>query len=212
MKNSIDGVRLKKLNVIPDERGWLMEILRCDDEIFEQFGQVYCTTAYPGVVKAWHYHKKQTDNFTCVHGMMKVALYDAREDSPTYKSLMEFFVGEKNPILISVPPGVYHGFKAVGTETAFFVSIPTLPYNYQEPDEFRLPPDTTEIPYDWGLAPGLKHGGGGDGNDHARHRRRGVHRQQLHPPHARGAPRYPHRQPRCAHICRQPGEPPGRCR
>jgi dTDP-4-dehydrorhamnose 3,5-epimerase len=90
--------------------------------------------------------------------MMKVALYDAREDSPTYKEVNEFFVGEKNPMLISVPPGVYHGFKAIGTETAYFLSIPTLPYNYEEPDEYRLPPDTKEIPYDWGLIKGLKHG------------------------------------------------------
>jgi len=123
-----------------------------------QFGQVYLSTAYPGVVKGWHYHKKQTDNFTCVHGMMKVALYDARDGSSICKNLMELFIGEKNPVLVSVPPGVYHGFKGIGTQTAFFVSIPTLPYNYDEPDEYRLPPDTDEIPYDWGLMPGMKHG------------------------------------------------------
>jgi dTDP-4-dehydrorhamnose 3,5-epimerase len=158
MPKDINGVKLKKLLVIPDERGWLMEILRCDDTIFEKFGQVYLTTAYPGVVKAWHYHRKQTDNFTCIHGMMKVVLFDARKESPTYRELREFFIGEKNPVLISVPPGVYHGFKGIGKETAYFLSIPTLPYNYQEPDEYRLPPDAPEIPYDWGLAPGLKHG------------------------------------------------------
>jgi len=154
----IDGVKTKNLRVIPDERGWLMEILRNDDDIYQEFGQVYITTAYPEVVKAWHMHKKQTDNFTCIHGMMKVALYDAREDSPTYKELNEFFVGEKNPMLISVPPYVYHGFKAVGTETAYFISVPTLPYIYEEPDEFRLPADTDEIPYDWLLTPGKSHG------------------------------------------------------
>ena len=158
MEVTIQGVSLKHLKVIPDERGWLMEILRCDDPQFTQFGQVYLTTAYPKVVKAWHYHKKQTDNFTCIHGMMKVALYDARNDSPTFKSLMELFIGKKNPVLITVPPGVYHGFKAIGTETAYFLSIPTLPFNYDHPDEFRLPTDTEEIPYDWGLTPGLKHG------------------------------------------------------
>ena len=154
----IDGVKVKKLRVVPDERGWLTEILRCDDDIFEKFGQVYVTTAYPGVVKAWHYHKKQTDNFTCIRGMMKVALYDDRKRSSTYGMINEFFVGEKNPILISVPPGVHHGFKAIGTETAYFLSVPTLPYNYEEPDEYRLPPDTKKIPYDWILTPGLKHG------------------------------------------------------
>ena len=154
----IDGVKVKKLKVIPDERGWLMEILRCDDDIYQEFGQVYLTTAYPGVVKAWHFHKKQTDNFTCVNGMMKVALYDSREDSPTYGEVNEFFVGDRNPMLISVPPLVYHGFKAVGTETAFFVSVPTLPFNYDEPDEYRLDPDTDEIPYDWILDESKKHG------------------------------------------------------
>ncbi len=154
----IDGVKTKKLRVIPDERGWLMEILRNDDDIYQEFGQVYMTTAYPGVTKAWHMHKKQTDNFTCIHGIMKVALYDAREDSPTYGELNEFFVGDKNPLLISVPPFVYHGFKGIGTEVAYFVSAPTLPYNYDEPDEFRLPADTDEIPYDWLLEPGKSHG------------------------------------------------------
>jgi dTDP-4-dehydrorhamnose 3,5-epimerase len=154
----IDGVKTKNLRVVADERGWLMEILRNDDEIFKEFGQVYITTAYPGVVKAWHYHRKQTDNFTCIRGMMKVALYDDRKDSSTYREINEFFIGEKNPRLISVPPGVYHGFKAIGKETAYFLSIPTLPYNHKEPDEFRLPPDTTQIPYDWILTPGKKHG------------------------------------------------------
>ncbi len=154
----IDGIKIKELRVIPDERGWLMEILRNDDEIFKEFGQVYITTAYPEVVKAWHMHKKQTDNFTCIHGMMKVALYDPREDSPTNGEINEFFVGEKNPILISVPPYVYHGFKGIGTGTAYFLSVPTLPYNYNEPDEYRLPADTDEIPYDWLLTPGKSHG------------------------------------------------------
>ena len=158
MMPKIDGVKTKELKVIPDERGWLMEILRNDDEIFEKFGQVYLTTAYPGVVKAWHYHKKQTDNFTCIHGMMKVALYDGRDDSATKGELDEFFIGEKNPMLISVPPNIWHGFKAIGNEAAFFLSIPTLHYNYEDPDEYRLPPDTDKIPYDWILEEGKKHG------------------------------------------------------
>jgi len=83
----IDGVKVKKLKIIPDERGRLMEILRSDDEAFKKFGQVYMTTAKPGIAKAWHYHKKQDDNFTCVCGRMKLALYDARAGSPTYKRI-----------------------------------------------------------------------------------------------------------------------------
>lgn len=154
----IDGVKLKKLKIIPDERGWVLEILRCDDDLFKKFGQVYLATAYPGITKAWHLHKIQTDNFTCIHGMMKVVLYDSRKNSSTYKEINEFFIGEKDPILISVPPFVYHGFKAIGTETAYFLSIPTEPYNYKKPDEYRLPPNTEKIPYNWILEPGKKHG------------------------------------------------------
>jgi len=154
----IEGVKTKQLRIFPDERGWLMEILRCDDEFFKKFGQVYLTTAYPDVVKAWHMHKIQTDNFSCIHGMMKVVLYDDRKDSPTFGEINEFFIGDKNPMLISVPPFVYHGFKTIGTEIAYFLSVPTEPYNYKKPDEYRLPPNSNEIPYDWMLDPSKKHG------------------------------------------------------
>jgi len=154
----IKGVKIKKLKVIPDERGRLMEILRCDDEIFEKFGQTYMTTNYPGVVKAWHYHKKQTDNVCCLKGMIKIALYDAREGSPTKGELNEFFVGEHNPCLVVIPNGVYHGWKCISETESIVISAPTEPYNYKEPDEYRLPPDTKEIPYDWILTPGKKHG------------------------------------------------------
>mgnify|MGYP001768493126 CR=1 FL=1 len=77
----IEGVVIKKLKVIPDERGHLMEIMRADDACFEKFGQVYLTTAYPGVVKGWHYHKKQADNMAVIKGMMKIVLYDGRKKS-----------------------------------------------------------------------------------------------------------------------------------
>ena len=154
----IEGVKTKKLRVMPDERGRLMEILRCDDELFQKFGQVYMTTNYPGVVKAWHYHKKQTDNVCCLKGMIKMALCDAREDSKTKGEINEFFIGEHNPLLVVIPPGVYHGWKCISQEESIVISIPTESYNYEEPDEYRLPPDTKEIPYDWILTPGKKHG------------------------------------------------------
>ncbi|MBL7075231.1 dTDP-4-dehydrorhamnose 3,5-epimerase family protein, partial [candidate division KSB1 bacterium] len=117
----IEGVKLKELRVIPDERGRLMEILRSDDEMFKKFGQVYMTTTYPQVVKAWHYHKIQDDNFAAIKGMVKVVLYDGREDSPTRGEVNEFFVGEHNPLLIHVPKGVYHGWKCIGEEEAIVV-------------------------------------------------------------------------------------------
>jgi dTDP-4-dehydrorhamnose 3,5-epimerase len=145
----IDGVRTKKLKVIPDERGRLMEILRSDDELFSKFGQVYITTVYPGVVKAWHYHKKQTDNIAVIKGMAKLVLYDNREDSPTKGETNEFFIGEHNPMLICVPKLVMHGFKGIGNCETIMLNCPTEVYNYKTPDEFSLPADTKEIPYNW---------------------------------------------------------------
>ncbi len=150
----IDGVKIKKLRVIPDERGFLMEMLRSDDEIFEKFGQVYVTACYPGVVKGWHYHRKQTDHFTVVKGMAKVVLYDGREGSPTHGEINEFFMGDMNQILLKIPPLVMHGFKAIGTEPAYVINCPTEVYNYEQPDEYRLPYNTTEIPYDWEIKMG----------------------------------------------------------
>ena len=145
----IDGVIVKKLKVIPDERGRLMEILRSDDDIFHHFGQVYITTAYPGVVKGWHYHKVQHDNMACIKGMMKIVLYDARKDSKTYGEILEFFAGEHNPILIHIPPYVYHGFKCISEQEAIVINVPTELYNYTTPDEFRVDPHRNDIPYDW---------------------------------------------------------------
>ncbi|OGP56161.1 MAG: dTDP-4-dehydrorhamnose 3,5-epimerase [Deltaproteobacteria bacterium RBG_13_52_11] len=145
----IDGVRVKKLKVIPDERGRLMEILRSDDEIFQQFGQVYMTTTYPTVVKAWHFHKIQTDNVTVVKGMIKLVLYDPREGSPTKGEVNEFFIGEHNPLLVRIPPEVYHGWMCISEQEAIAVNIPTDAYNREHPDEYRLHPHKNDIPYEW---------------------------------------------------------------
>lgn len=145
----IEGVKIKKLRVIPDERGRLMEILRSDDEIFIKFGQVYMTTTYPNVVKAWHKHEKQTDNIACLSGMLKLALYDARPNSPTHGEVNQFYLGIHNPLLIQIPPGVYHGWMCISYEEAIVINIPTEPYNYELPDEQRLDPHCNNIPYDW---------------------------------------------------------------
>jgi len=145
----IHGVKIKKLNAIPDERGRLMEIFRSDDEMFTKFGQVYLTSAYPSVVKAWHYHKKQDDHFFVVSGMMKVVLYDARNDSPTKGEVNEFFLGENNPTLLHIPRLVYHGFKCISDKESIVINIPTETYNYKDPDEFRIDPHKNDIPYNW---------------------------------------------------------------
>ena len=145
----IHGVKTKALRVIPDERGYLMEILRADDaEVFTKFGQVYVSATYPGVVKAWHYHERQVDNFACVAGMVKLVLIDTRPDSPTNGAINEFFIGTHNPMLVQVPNLVYHGWKCVSLEVALVVNTPTEPYHYAEPDEYRVEAHDV-LPYDW---------------------------------------------------------------
>ncbi|MBU3911367.1 MAG: dTDP-4-dehydrorhamnose 3,5-epimerase family protein [Candidatus Omnitrophica bacterium] len=145
----IQDVQVKKLKIVTDERGRLMEILRSDEEIFQKFGQVYMTTAFPGVTKAWHYHKKQDDHFTCVSGVMKLALYDGREDSPTKGEVNDFTISLDDPILVKIPKLVYHGFKCVSDKEAVVINIPTMTYNYKEPDEYRIDAFKNDIPYDW---------------------------------------------------------------
>jgi dTDP-4-dehydrorhamnose 3,5-epimerase len=148
----IDGVVVKPLRLLRDERGWLMEILRRDDPHFRAFGQVYVTVARPGVVKAWHAHERQTDHLAVVAGEARIALYDAREGSPTRGNVVDVVGGEANPVLVIVPPGVYHGFKSTGSAPAYVVNVPTELYDYEGPDEFRRPYDDPAIPYDWGEA------------------------------------------------------------
>ena len=145
----IKGVNVKKLKIIPDDRGRLMEIMRADDKFFKKFGQVYMTTAKPGVVKAWHYHRLQEDNFTCVHGKMRLALYDARKSSSTYGEVNDFIISLEDPMLVTIPKNVYHGFKCVSDCEAVVINNPTNMYNYKVPDEYRLDAYDNDIPYDW---------------------------------------------------------------
>lgn len=147
----IEGVRVKQLVMHADERGGLMELLRADDPDFQQFGQAYVSISYPGVIRAWHYHQLQTDAFVCVRGMIKVPLYDARENSPTYGQLQEFFLGDQHRIMVFIPPGVMHGYKVIGHEPAYLLNFPTEAYKPDAPDEYRLPYDTDQIPYDWAI-------------------------------------------------------------
>lgn len=145
----IEGAKLFPLRMISDERGNLMEVLRSDAAHFIKFGQAYVTTAYPGVVKGWHYHKIQTDHFCVLSGMMKIVLYDSRPMSPTQGEVNEFFLGEQQHALLAIPPLVYHGFKCISTTQAMVLNLPTEAYNYQDPDEYRVDPHDNEIPYDW---------------------------------------------------------------
>lgn len=145
----IQGFGVRRGKVVPDERGRLGEIMRVDDPWFEKFGQVYFTTTYPGVVKAWHFHRQQTDHFYVVRGTVKVALYDMRSDSPTRGVVNELYLGEHCPGLVRIPPGVQHGWMGVGETEAYIINVVSEPYNPARPDEFRTHPHDNDIPYDW---------------------------------------------------------------
>ncbi|MCP3682752.1 MAG: dTDP-4-dehydrorhamnose 3,5-epimerase [bacterium] len=151
----IDGVKIKNLKVHEDYRGKVMEILRSDDKEFIKFGQVYMTTCVPGVAKAWHYHRIQTDSFACIKGKVRLALFDSRPDSKTKGEVQEFLLSiDENPILVQIPNGVYHGFECASDDACIIVNTPTEFYNHNEPDEYRLPFDTKEIPFKWNATKG----------------------------------------------------------
>ncbi len=145
----IEGVRVVPLRQIVDERGKIMHMLRCDDPHFEQFGEIYFSVVYPGVVKGWHLHKVMTLNYAVISGMIKLVLYDARASSSTRSEIMELFLGEDNYQLVKIPSGIWNGFKGIGTTPAIVANCATIPHT---PDEMvRKDPHTSDIPYDWTL-------------------------------------------------------------
>jgi len=152
MTKGIDGMTVIPLRRIPDERGCVLHMLRRDDPLFEQFGEIYFSMVYPGVVKAWHLHKKMTLNYAVIKGMVKLVLYDDRPSSPTRGTLVELFTGELDYSLIKIPPNVWNGFKGIGTEPAIVANCATIPH---DPDEIvRMDPKSGQIPYDWSLKDG----------------------------------------------------------
>jgi dTDP-4-dehydrorhamnose 3,5-epimerase len=150
----IAGVVIKSLKLLPDERGFLMELLRSDEAVFEAFGQVYITGCKLGVAKGWHYHREQSDHFACVVGTALLVLYDNRADSPTCGTVQEVILDappcrRAEPLLVKIPPLVLHGFTALDCEEACIINVPTLPYRYADPDEFRSPWNSPDVPYSW---------------------------------------------------------------
>ena len=145
----IEGVRTVPLRRIPDERGIIMPMLRADDPHFERFGEIYFSTVYPGVVKGWHLHTSMTLNYAVIAGTIKLVLYDDRAGSSTRTALMELFVGESNYLLVTIPPGVWNGFKGVGSTQAIVANCSTEPHDPREIQ--RVDPFASHIPYDWAL-------------------------------------------------------------
>jgi dTDP-4-dehydrorhamnose 3,5-epimerase len=146
---TIDGVLIVPRARIPDERGTVSHMLKVTDPEFEQFGEIYFSTIYPGVVKGWHRHEDMTLNYVCVHGRIKLVLYDDRPDSPTRHAIVERFLGPDDYSLVRIPPGVWNGFKGLGHDAAIVANCATHPHDPRRTT--RLDPFENDIPYDWGV-------------------------------------------------------------
>ena len=143
----IDGVKIIPLKQINDERGKIMHMLKSTDENFEKFGEIYFSTAYPGVVKGWHEHTKMTLNYAVIKGMIKLVLYDNRENSSTYKKTQEIFMGEHNYTLVKIPPKIINGFKNIGTEECIVANCSNIPHDKNEIK--RYSPYNNAFGYNW---------------------------------------------------------------
>jgi dTDP-4-dehydrorhamnose 3,5-epimerase len=143
----IEGSKLIPLQRIPDERGTIYHMLKCTDPYFVQFGEIYFSTVYPGVVKAWHKHSDMTLYYACVFGRIKVVLYDERRRSPTKGTLMEVFLGPDNYSLVIIPPEVWNGFKGMSEPFAIVANCCTHPHDPSR--SARMDPFRNSIPYSW---------------------------------------------------------------
>jgi len=141
---------VKKIDLVAhvDDRGYLIEILRATDDYFTKFGQVYLVGNFArGVVRAFHKHNVLWDFFFISHGAAKFIFVDDRPDSPTYKEANTFVVSSRNPGLLVVPPGVYHGWMSLEDDTQL-ISTASEVYNRESPDEVRVPPDSFGVKWE----------------------------------------------------------------
>ena len=145
----IEGVRITPLSQIVDERGKVMHMLRADSPVFESFGEIYFSMVYPGAIKGWHLHHRMTLNYAVPVGHIKFVLYDERASSATHQELQELFLGPDHYVLVTVPPGVWNGFKGIGTEPALVANCASIPHDPTEIE--RRDPFDSRIPYDWAL-------------------------------------------------------------
>ncbi|NPU86161.1 MAG: dTDP-4-dehydrorhamnose 3,5-epimerase family protein [Syntrophaceae bacterium] len=153
--NCIDGVVVRDLVTHSDERGFFREIIRRTDDFFQEgFGQWSHSLMFDGVIKAWHFHRIQTDWWYVVSGVMRVGLCDMREKSKSYKMTMDFLAGDYQPArILKIPPGVAHGCKAIqGPVHLLYVTS----HIYNPDDEIRIPYDDPQIDFDWLKGPPIK--------------------------------------------------------
>jgi len=145
----IEGAQVVPLKRIPDERGTIMHMLKRTDPHFKEFGEIYFSTIYKGVIKGWHKHREMTLNYACVFGRIKLVLFDERQDSASRGELQEIFLGPDNYALAIIPPGVWSGFKGMSEPLAIVANCCTHPHDPSL--STRLDPLDNHIPYDWAV-------------------------------------------------------------
>ena len=144
----IDGVEVRRAQTHADERGTLTEVFDLRWEFTDDpLVYVYLVTLRSEQIRGWVVHGVQNDRLFVYAGVLKIALYDARTDSPTHGLVNVFHLGGHDRALLSIPAGVYHGVHNVGSEEGAFVNLPSQPYQHDDPDKFRLPLDNDVIPY-----------------------------------------------------------------
>jgi len=145
----INGVKIKEVKRHFDDRGFFAEVVKFGEETFKEIKQTSYTETYPGVIKAFHWHKRQYDIWSPVRGSMRIVLYDLREDSPTYQETQAIYAGEDNFLVVLIPPYVAHGYQVLGTEKVGLFYHTTEAYDPKNPDEERLPFNDSKIGFDW---------------------------------------------------------------
>ena len=147
----IDGVRTREVRNIVTANGITTEVYRPDWGIVDgQVQQAIHVALRGGTVSAWHQHRSRWDFLMVVGGHMRVVLHDPREDSPTHDQVDVFHLSPARPALLAIPPWIWHGVQNLSNDTSSFVNLFDQPYDYDDPDEWRLPSDSAEIPYSFG--------------------------------------------------------------
>ena len=150
--NPIKGVQIIPQKKIIDQRGKIMHMMKSTDEYFKGFGEIYYSGANPGIIKAWHIHSQMFVNNCVIQGTAKLVCYDLRENSETFKNLMEIYIGIENYCTVQIPPGIANGYTPVGNEPCLLANCASMPH---DPDEISyIDPFSNDIPYSWDI----KHG------------------------------------------------------
>lgn len=145
----IEGVKISPKKQIIDERGKIMHMIRNDDINFYKFGEIYFSYSHPNIVKAWHLHTVMTINYICVSGKVKLVLFDDRDKSSTKGQFMEIYMSFENYNLITVPPGIWNGFKTLGNESSIIANCSDIPH---DPNEMlRKSYNDPYFKYDWNI-------------------------------------------------------------